>query len=527
MADQAVAQIENGNIYTWPTISATHKFMPQVVLAAIKKDYNVWKSLPTMLTNNAEFARKVVNVAPRAFEFMSQVHRENSRIALIATSRDETMIPHIGTLMQSHQFITHLMELNGMALAFVESRWKRTYSIVETAVRQNGLALQFADREFREDEDIVIIAILNNPSAVQYSLADACFDCEIADAALGRHPSSFEYFPTRMKENSSVVMLMVQMNGNLIRLVNANVITFEIALAAVKNKGNAYSYLAAPWTDNREIQLAAVGQAGFVLRYMPADLQDDREIVMAAVANDELNTQDEIFQSMMPRNETVKYISERLRADPEIALAAVRCYGESINSFSQEIQDTHEIALMAVSQTGWAIKYLSQELRDDYDIAFAAVSATNSFQFRNMPREIMQRSELVDKIHNGVTCVFASMSERLRAMPIMAITALETHPGCQKSIREFIWDCLPVMTEIIKKYGGHLLELATNDLQDNRKLARLAGDMGWLYVSPRLRSLGTAYINRPDDIMEAISECNFQVNRIPLELHAEITSYLE
>ena len=62
-----------------------------------------------------------------------------------------------------------------------------------------------------------------------------------------------------------------------------------------------------------------------------------------------------------------------VRADREVALAAVQQRGLALEYASPELRADREVVLAAVQQEGWALKYASPELRSDREVVLAAV----------------------------------------------------------------------------------------------------------------------------------------------------------
>lgn len=67
------------------------------------------------------------------------------------------------------------------------------------------------------------------------------------------------------------------------------------------------------------------------------------------------------------------YASERLHADRDLILEAVKKDGQILYYASQELRDDKEVVLTAVQNKWLIIKYASKRLRGDKDIAIAAL----------------------------------------------------------------------------------------------------------------------------------------------------------
>jgi hypothetical protein len=81
----------------------------------------------------------------------------------------------------------------------------------------------------------------------------------------------------------------------------------------------------------------------------------------------------------------IKFVSERLRNDFEIAKAAVGNNCRAIRSIGSSLIDNKEIALLAVQQDGSLLNFLPRELRSDTEIVEAAIiDSPGSYRFANL-----------------------------------------------------------------------------------------------------------------------------------------------
>lgn len=67
------------------------------------------------------------------------------------------------------------------------------------------------------------------------------------------------------------------------------------------------------------------------------------------------------------------YASQRLLADKELILEAVKVDGQIFYYASAELRDDKEVAMLAVSNKWLILKYASKRLRGDKDIAMLAL----------------------------------------------------------------------------------------------------------------------------------------------------------
>ena len=99
---------------------------------------------------------------------------------------------------------------------------------------------------------------------------------------------------------------------------------------------------------------------GLDLKYASAEIRADREAVLAAVAQN---------------GWALRYASWELRRDPEVALTAVRNTGNALEQVPAEVQKSYKFIVIAAledpSSQVW--EYVSETLRDDAEIVIAAI----------------------------------------------------------------------------------------------------------------------------------------------------------
>ena len=123
-----------------------------VVLEALKLDFNIRDHLPKSLNDDDEIISKIFTSLPFyacwAMEFASERIRNSKDIVLTA------------------------VEKNGLALEFVSSKLQSDKEVVIAAVKQNGLALEFANNVFKSDTEVVKAAIASKDAAMRFVSKD-------------------------------------------------------------------------------------------------------------------------------------------------------------------------------------------------------------------------------------------------------------------------------------------------------------------------------------------------------------------
>jgi len=118
--------------------------------------------------------------------------------------------------------------------------------------------------------------------------------------------------------------------------------------------------------SNKEEALKIIDDWEFMTK-ISEELKADEEVVMAAVKND---------------GGALEHASDELKADREVVLAAVKNWGEALKNASDELKADREVVLVAVNNGGGALQYAADELKADKEVMMAAVqSEPRTLQF--------------------------------------------------------------------------------------------------------------------------------------------------
>jgi hypothetical protein len=106
----------------------------------------------------------------------------------------------------------------------------------------------------------------------------------------------------------------------------------------------------------------------------------DREIARAA---------------MQPYGEALQYASEELRADHEVVLAAVQRHRPALRYASEQLRADNGIVLAAVRQYGEALHYAPEELRTDHEVVPAVQCHAHGTALRHASEQLRADHEIV------------------------------------------------------------------------------------------------------------------------------------
>jgi hypothetical protein len=273
--------------------------------------------------------------------------------------------------------------------------------------------------EFKNDKEIALAAVSRSQHAFSWLSAELQKDKEIALAAVSRHGRIFGWLSAELKADKDIMLAAVTNDGTVLyrnqlphtrELVLAALLNSkgdevtrelacsiyrdygndkEMALAIVSKDGWKVSRLSREMRADRDVGYAAVRNTAWAITELSSALQEDRELARIAFSDDgrvikhlPMHSGDKELALIAVANDSgfdipsnglaVQHLTERLRADWDVGVAAVTKNGEAIKFLSAALQGDREIGHRAVSRGGH-VGYLSAELRADKAIGLAAV----------------------------------------------------------------------------------------------------------------------------------------------------------
>jgi hypothetical protein len=202
--------------------------------------------------------------------------------------------------------------------------------VVWAAVRQSCWAYRWASDDLKADRELAMYAVtqkscggLLGDVSRQLVGEPGSFDEELVLAAIGSACDAFE----RVEELKS---------------------DRELALAAVKLRGDCIEQLSPELKADREIVAAAVADKGYQLMYADDTLHNDTELIIG-----------ELVGAGAAAYGVLGMVPWDLRGHREIIAAAVKEHGHCLKYADDELKDDEEIVLEAVRKTNMLLLLLS------------------------------------------------------------------------------------------------------------------------------------------------------------------------
>ncbi len=166
----------------------------------------------------------------------------------------------------------------------------------------------------------------------------------------------------KFSDNKEIVLAAIMENGKNIKYAGKKLRNdHDIILAAVSRWGLALQYASDALKEKRDIVFAAVKQNGYALKYANEKFRDDKLLVIAALKSN---------------GYALEFASKKLRDNKEVALEALQSpAGHNFHFVSNRLKADKDIAIAAAKQSGWNFPKINIDLRKDVDVALAALSA--------------------------------------------------------------------------------------------------------------------------------------------------------
>jgi len=269
--------------------------------------------------------------------------------------------------------------------------------------------------EIRDDEEIVLYFIKKNSNNFIYASERLRKLKKIAEAAvLSPFGDGIFLLPNIFKDDYQIAYLSVIKNVDNFEFVSLRLRHDKMFLLdCIKNVEDSTS-----WFDNT-----------IDLDYTSKELQNDSDVLIAVLRHEYNMSEDynDVLYSVLRHHGNnisefsdmidfekyrtldivekdgfdLKDVSDKMKDDYDVAIAAVSNYGEGIQYLSARLQNNFDVAYAAVKNNGVAYEFLSGDLLFNHDIITTAIKTYCVMDF--MQKELFNDRELLLKIFNAQT----------------------------------------------------------------------------------------------------------------------------
>jgi len=188
----------------------------------------------------------------------------------------------------------------------------------------------------------------------------------------------------------------------------------------------------------KEFALEEVIKHPTKLKYVSEDLRSDKDVVLAALESGgsqawpyispELKNERSVILKLVAQDGgQLKYLSNQWRADRDVVLGAIQSAGFALQFAAEALRNDRTIALLAVSKTACAIQHIGSQLLADRTF-WMAVLEQNGEALKYGSDEIKNDKELVSLAVQQNGCSLRYASDPLREDIDVVAKAVDQHP---------------------------------------------------------------------------------------------------
>ena len=218
--------------------------------------------LPEELKNDINFIKKLLKNNGGALEFLSNEHKSNKELVLIAVK-----------------------DFLGRAICFASEELQSNREFIITCLKSNNSVFRFLSPSFRSDKEIVLLGMEGMKDALYYASSDCKSNKEIVTVAIkNTGGEALQYAAKELQDDPEFIISVVTVNAKAFEFVSNNFKGNRAFLIEVFGKnGLALEYIDENLKANRKIVIAAVNNNGLALQFADEDLKSDEEIAYKAV----------------------------------------------------------------------------------------------------------------------------------------------------------------------------------------------------------------------------------------------------
>lgn len=382
------------------------------------------------------------------------------------------------------------LSANERCKIFTERSLDREF--IEKQLKEDPCSFQFMPMEIRGNREWVETFCLKEPVNFLFVEPSMRNDRELAiqliRSADKYEDSVYPYLPQFLRKDLDILIIMKEV-GRLFHLPDPE----EVGEAKFKDIREFVS-------NNKSRIYDVLAIFPNALRYAPAEVLKDRQLILSALPAD---------------NYLVKYLSEALRDDPDIIMAASGKYFASLEFASQRLREDPVFVKQMINKNGENICFSAEWMRAEREFVLAASPAgTRIFKF--LPEYFRDDEEIILTMLKDNGYALEKASERLRLDKNfnlkaldhgayyrhnihesllddrdIVLKAMQMHPHQFESIPERFKSDREIVLAVVSRKGGYgkYIKDCPHELRDDPELIKAAvkdNEFNIKYASPRL-----------------------------------------
>lgn len=195
------------------TVSARTEFLEH-----ISCDPKAVLQVPTVLLQDDTFVRNAISSNALCVLHVPEWRGDVDRL-LFAVRVAPFIYMHLRPPFSNNPKIVHqAVQLNGLNLGSVPSRFRDDFDLVELAVVNNGDSLRYASDRLRADDHIIRKAVASAAESIESALGPS--DQRVMQAINAGHVAAFRHGSTMLREQRDVSMQVVGVDETLCQYVH-------------------------------------------------------------------------------------------------------------------------------------------------------------------------------------------------------------------------------------------------------------------------------------------------------------------
>lgn len=274
----------------------------KIVLSVIRNYPHIFLECSDELKNNREFILKAMKINDNIFQYLPKTYKQDKEIALMATSTNY-FLSHITTkMLHDRDILKQFMKSNPRNIEYLQSSGKLSFDLfddeelIHPFVEDEIISYSKLSKRLQNKKRFILLAIENEGLEKLFEELPLKFRKyrKIALEAIKQNENNYSYLEDNFKNNERFLLRALKENNDLARvIVKENPQIFFnsklLALYIVKKYNNAISFLSEDLRNDKEIIINAVigAQSSNYFNLIPKHFWNDKIVVLKAIENEE------------------------------------------------------------------------------------------------------------------------------------------------------------------------------------------------------------------------------------------------
>jgi len=260
------------------------------------------------------------------------------------------------------ELISIAVENNSEVFKYVPQEIKEDRDFVLSLLKKEGRLFEYLSDELKKDKELVLIAVASDGYVLDDLHETLKADKEIVFEAVKSHPKSLAYAHDSMKDDMDIASYIIDNCIDAFKYVSpvAKTTIFndkELMIKLLKSNLDYILYLKDEWKDDKEFMLKLILESPSpnILKYASDKLKADRDLVLEAIKHN---------------GYALCYASTMLQQDKELFMLAIKDNGAVWQTVGKKYFKNNKEVVLSLLEEGilYPLMDLSDALKRDEDI---------------------------------------------------------------------------------------------------------------------------------------------------------------